>query len=322
MKNKINYLLIVIWVLSFASCNNDDSSNQKVKPSPKLSLEKSSIEIEIGTSAEINIKAGAGAYHVFSANPEIATVELNEPTLTIKALSFGETSMIISDKNNQYTTLNVKAFYTQIALEQNEIIINKRLGHQKKDTIRIVQGNLGYSAKSENEQLATATIDNDLLIVTAQAEGETKLEITDSRGFKLTVPVKIKDTTEAYTSEELDKIKADDTVRYFYNGKNLYQILDGYIRYYQHIHDSTTGFYGFDMVQYPYYFKFHLTGDKSVGKKQGVQLHVKVYKGLTFSQPKDINFEIIKNDGTKFWAVYSFIEEGVLNYGYFCDSIN
>lgn len=310
-------------VLSFASCSSDDdSSNQKVKPSPKLSLEKSSIDVKIGTSATVNIKNGGGKYHVFSANPEIATAKLTGETLQLHALSLGETSMIISDKNNQYTTLNVKAFYGKIVLEQNEIIIKKRLGNHTKKTIHILKGNPDYQAKSENEKVATVEIDKDQLIVTALTKGETSIEITDSRGLKLTIPVRITETTEAYPPEELDEIKADDTFRYFYNGENLDQILGRYIHYYKHIHDSTAGFYGFDMISYSYYFKFHLTDDKSVGKKQGVQLYAKIYQGPQFNQPKDIEFEIIKNDGTKFWAVYSFIEQGVLNYGYFCDSIN
>lgn len=35
-----------------------------------------------------------------------------------------------------------------------------------------------------------------------------------------------------------------------------------------------------------------------------------------------IDFEIIKNDGVKIWAIYSFVQDERLYYGYFIQNIN
>lgn len=45
------------------------------------------------------------------------------------------------------------------------------------------------------------------------------------------------------------------------------------------------------------------------------------YKTLSISADP-IDFEIIKNDGEKIWAVYSFMKQERLHYGYFIQNIN
>ncbi|MDD3909598.1 MAG: hypothetical protein PHN86_06555, partial [Proteiniphilum sp.] len=77
--------------------------------------------------------------------------------------------------------------------------------------------------------------------------------------------------------------------------------------------------YGWDYYNF-YYLKIYFSGDKEVGKKENASL---VYRyGSTSISADHIDFEIIKNDGNKIWAVYSFIRLEVLHYGYFIQNIN
>ncbi len=321
MKNSKNLFYCLIIALSLASCSDDDEATPQVQELPEI-LVQTSVDVSIGSPVNVNIENGGGEYRVFSANPEIATVELKDHTLTIDALSLGNTSIIISDKNNHYKALRVVAHYDELVLQQEEkpiekVILTKRLGYSKESKIIISQGNKGYQASSENEEVATVTVNDDHeLVVTGVSGGETIVKITDAYGLEAKLPVKIIDTTIAYTQEELAEIMANDEIRYFYNGNNWGRRLS----FYTHVIDVDKGINSYGFKVSSYYFLFYFPGDKTVGKKPNSNMKANVY-GTSINFNKAIEFEIIKNDGTKIWAVYSFIEDDVLHYGYFCDNI-
>lgn len=77
--------------------------------------------------------------------------------------------------------------------------------------------------------------------------------------------------------------------------------------------------YGWDYFGF-YYLKIYFAGDKAVGKKENASLAY--YYSSTNISADAIDFEIIKNDGVKIWAVYSFVMDGKLRYGYFIQNIN
>ena len=76
---------------------------------------------------------------------------------------------------------------------------------------------------------------------------------------------------------------------------------------------------------YMYNFKITFDGDNSVGTKQNAVLNCYSYsqstrKYINYTN-KAITLKVIKNDGTKIWAIYTFMDNGVGKYGYFCDKI-
>ncbi len=327
MKNSKNLFYCLIIALSLASCSDDDEATPQVQELPEI-LVQTSVDVSIGSPVNVNIENGGGEYRVFSANPEIATVELKNHKLTINAISVGKTAVVVSDKNNHIKALGVAAYlYKKIVLKQEEkiieeITINKRLGYSKESKIIISQGHGGYQVSSENEEVATVTVNDHELVVTGVSGGETTVKITDAYGLEAKLPVKIIDTTIAYTQEELAEIMANDEIRYFYNDKTYYiNISDIFARFgitSKHTIEQGKNKYGYS--HYSYQFLLIFPGNTSIGKKQ--ESSIDFFLGGDFSGSEAIEFEIIKNDGTKIWAVYSFIEDDVLHYGYFCDNIN
>lgn len=71
------------------------------------------------------------------------------------------------------------------------------------------------------------------------------------------------------------------------------------------------------------YLTIWFSGDKTVGKKEKALLSQFTYEDYTtqFTEEPAI-LEIIKNNGTKIWAVYSVLKADKLSYGYFCAKIN
>ncbi|WP_421918779.1 hypothetical protein [Marinifilum sp.] len=318
MKNEIYKILLMFIACTFvlASCSDDDDVELlQEEEMPKIELEQESIEIEVGTTSSVSIKDGAGEYSAFSANPDIATVTLENNEIKINTHSLGQTSIIISDNNSQYNEVSVTSFYSQILLEEEDITIKKRLGHTGVGRIRIAQGNEGYQVSSESENISVS-IDNDVIVITAFAEGEAIIKLTDSYGLELSFTVTISDTTIPYNQEQLDEIMANDQNRYYYNETSI-----GRTYYTQHnSFEDGVNLIGQDYRGYRYYFLVYFPGDKSVGKKEGTTINAKIFRPRVIFN-EEVEFEIIKNDGTKIWAIYSFVMNNKLVYGHFCQLI-
>lgn len=310
-------LLIMVLPLGFTACDNDDDDTD-IQPTEKVTeliLEKSTVDVEVDNIGDVKITQGGGEYHAFSSNPDVVSVELENNVLKLNALSRGRTSVIISDKNSQYKELNVVTFYDVLAIETTEITIKIPLGHPKTIRIPITKGNGDYELSLESE-IVSATIENDsAIVVVATKEGKANITLTDSYGLTLDIPVTISTTTIPYDAKELEAIKADETTRYEFNANNID------VNYYSYMNtkEGDLNLYGWDYYGYMY-FKLYFGGDKSQGEKSDAKIVSKLSWGEDEIN-ESIKFEIIKNDGTKIWAVYSFIKDEKLNFGHFCQDI-
>ena len=317
---KLILLLFLAFPLGFTACSDDDDEQDNVPlvETPELVLEKSTIDIEVGKSGVVAIKEGGGEYSVFSSNPDIVSVELKDNSVTMSALVLGKTSIILSDKNGRYRELGVVAYYKEILLGRDKVEVKIPLGHTEKSTrIAITQGNEGYEISTESENI-TASIEDNHIVIKATQAGDAILKLTDSYGLELTVPVTVtENSTVAYDEYDLAEIKANTDNRYLYNNINI-----GHSAY-SHVHSTTDGvnLYGIDYRNETYYYKVYFEGDKSVGVKTGGLLRVKYHSPrITFEESCDL--EVIKNDGTKIWVVYSYIKDEKLNFGHFCQDVN
>jgi len=318
---KLLFLLIVV-PLGFASCSEDD----KIKPEedkpvvniPELALDVKSVELEVDKTSTVQIKTGGGDYGVFSSNPDIVTAELTDNAMNITAHKRGVVSLIVSDKNEQYSEVMVSTYYNLIELSTKKIEVEIPLGHSKTFRFPILKGNGSYEVV-ENSDILEASIDSDELILKVTAAGEASIELSDVRGVKHSVPVVVKTTTNPYTQKELKEIMENDRFKHMFNGRNI--IISMYKDHYRCLNskEADKNLYGWELFGMQY-LKFYFSGDYKVGKKADTKMVAKLsWRGMPSEELVD--FEIIKNDGTKIWAVYSYVKDNKLNYGHFCQNI-
>lgn len=92
-------LAVSLSLLMFTACSSDDDD---------LVLEKSEIEVNVGSAQTLKINEGNGGYTVSSANTAIATVKMENNAVIIEGMSVGETSVTVKDKEDKTATVKVK----------------------------------------------------------------------------------------------------------------------------------------------------------------------------------------------------------------------
>lgn len=313
-------LPLLFLPLVFTSCSKDNEESEirpVEKKIPELTLSQTAIEVEVEKNTTVEILTGGGEYGVFSSNPDIVTAEVTGNKISISALDMGHVSLVVSDENSQYKELNIKAFYTKIALEKEKVDIVIPLGHSRTVELPILKGNGGYEVTEESD-IVEASIRENTLIIEASAVGEATLTLTDSDSLVLEVPVSISSTTIPYTKEELNEIMADDKQRYIFNGSSL--IISSLANYYTYLYSQENGDVLIGWSLWSQYFKIYYQGDTSVGEKTGANLKFVTGWGAPLTT-EEIKFEILKNDGNKIWGTYSYVKNDKLNFGHFCQNI-
>lgn len=316
--NKLLLLLFAALPLSITSCSEDEESTSATEV-PKLALEQESLEVKVGEKTTLKIKEGGGEYKAFSLNENIAKVEMADHSLIVEGVVNGETSLIISDNDNCYQRVAVSSYYDKLIVNKETVDIKVLLGSGAKSTIvKVMQGNGGYKASSDSEDVTVSVSNNDITVKALGKEGSATITVTDSRGLTVLIPVQVTSTTEPYDEEELSSIKDNTTLRFYYdnktvnNGQSSYTILNS--------KEENLNLYGWDYWGGYQVLKIYFPGDHSVGEKPDSKLSSKTYSENIENQP--IKFEIIKNDGTMIWAVYSFVKNDKVYFGHFCQNIN
>lgn len=323
MKIKYIYLYasLLVTILGVSSCGSNNDDNNPIEKPAELTLDKDTIKVGVEETAELNVTGGAGSYKVFSENPAIATTEIADKKITIKGQDKGYTAVVVSDENGAYKRVPIQSMYKQMVADSTSLHINMKLGNTQNVTITVTAGNGNYKALIDNNNIAqVASIDGNKITITGLTEGPANLTITDMMNLSVTIPITVKTTTVPYTSEELQAIKNDNTLHYTFNGNSVYNERDSYYNYISRM-DGNYNMYGFDYYGYMY-FKVWFEGDKTIGKKSSAKIQAKMNWNDNVSSTDALTFEIIQNDGTFIWAVYSFIKDNKLYYGNFCQKIN
>lgn len=307
-KNLLNLLFISFIILGFYSCSSDDDI--VVEESSSLTLTETEVRVVVDKTSTIDITEGNGEYTAFSLNEDIATVELVDNKINIYALASGKTSIIVSDKNSDYKIIPILSFYDEIELRDNNIEVKKRLGHNGTKEVTIIRGNGGYKVTSENPKLVAVNIENNNIVIVGKKEGTVKISIEDQFDVQTTISVTVISTINAYEDEELEDLLKDSSQRFYFDEsfsasyyKNIKTVEDEY------------NVYGWDYYSYGHQ-KVYFKGDKGVGKKAGSLFSYNDWSGIVYEK-QPINFEIVKNDGTLIWAIFSFIKNEKLLYGHF-----
>ncbi len=304
--------------LGLVACSDDENGQAVQFPelpeSQPLVLDVNSTEVLVDGTTNVKITKGAGEYKVVSLNPEIATVSMQDGGLTIAGVKRGKTAVLITDAANQYKSLEVVSKYGAIQLEMDPVVVGKKLGHNNTAKIDIVKGNGNYTCASATD-LFDARIEGEQLVIVAKAEGTANVTLTDETGLTLEVPVTIENTTVPYSGKELAAIMDNSETRYYFDGRSSvyyvthYNLVDGAynVRGYKWSSNVT--------------LKLFYSGDHSVGKKEGSLITNYVRYSTSNVENHTVDFEIVKNDGKTVWAVFSYVENGKLYYGFLCQPL-
>ncbi|NCC09701.1 MAG: hypothetical protein EOM31_04210 [Bacteroidia bacterium] len=316
LKNIVGILLLGMLSIGFASCSSDDDPIE-TSQKEELTLTSDALRIVVGSSTEIEIAKGNGDYKAFSLNPEIAEVKSENGKIFVEAKTNGQTAVVLSDQSNQYKKISITSYYETITVDKESLDIKMPIGNPKTKTLEIISGNGSYKATSDNTDILSLSIKQNELSVTGKKEGTATITITDALEVTKTITVVISTTDIPYDEKDLEEIKADATLRYLF-ASNITENADNRWYTYFNTKENELNLYGWDYYNWQY-LKIYFAGDKSVGEKTGAKLTCSLNNDKFTDEP--IKFEIIKNDGKKIWATYSFIKKEKLYFGHFCQNI-
>lgn len=183
-----------------------------------------------------------------------------------------------------------------------------RLGNVGRKTVTILRGNGGYKAVSIDTGVATVSVSGNDIVVSGYVEGSAIITVTDKFDIQIEITVAIVTTAIAYEGEELERILQNNKSRFYFDGEAEYAYDSPFVAT-----ENDYNVYGWDYYGYNYQ-KVYFKGDKSVGVKEDAKFS-QSYRTIHRDVP--IDFEIVKNDGLSFWAIFSFIQNEKLHYGYF-----
>lgn len=329
MKTKFSLLLLLpFFFLGIVSCSDDDDNTENpviLQEVPDLQLDTDSLGIPFNTSRSIEITEGGGVYKAFALNENVAEVTVSDNIINVKAVGGGETSIIISDKESQLKQAKVIVYYEKITTESDNLDLLIKRGSSARQTVKILQGNGGYTAKSGDESVVKATItNNNTVSLQTKKAGTTEVVITDKLGKTGTIKIKIEETVKPYTESELQTILASDRLRFYFDGFTKYNSsASSSLVFYNDVVNSKNH-YGWKETSWwsNDYIDIYMTGDKSVGIKENSEIRWKqTYSSCETTEPTAY-LEIIRNDGDKIWVVFSHLSSSSLSYGYFVQKIN
>lgn len=319
MQTKYYLLLFSFISFIFLGCSKEDDGNPVIDTEADIVLDKETIDIQVEEKATVRISEGNGDYNVFSLNEDITTVTLSNNELEIEGKDIGATYIIIADKKTQLKLLPVSVYrYNEILLETSSVDVEFKLGHPGQVRVEVLEGNGKYLVVSEDESVATATVSENTIIVTARGiEGTTNIVVTDASNRQATLSVNTLPTTVPYTEAELAAIMEQTTSPYFiFNGFASYN----YFTFLDTVEDGMN-LSGYDYFGF-YVLRIYYPGDKSVGESDNARIYYANTGGISSGSTLDLDyFKIIKNDGTKIWAVFSLVHNGTLRWGHFIQNI-
>lgn len=275
------------------------------------------VKVGVGETATINITDGNGSYKVVAENPELVTAELSGNTITLTGVEKGIAGVMISDAKGNYKHVTVKCMYFSMSLDKNEVSVGMKLGHTDGVAkVTVTGGNGNYTAVAANEDVAVASVNGDVITIRGKKSGETTVTITDMMGLTQTVKVKVETTTIPFTEDEKAEILALTDNKMVFNGREALYVQYGGV-YSVEEADGIVTMESYYSWYHDYGFVMKFKGDLSVGKKTGGTFNDNNrYQGQLALD--NVDYEILKNDGTRVWGICSAIKDDYLYTGYFC----
>lgn len=314
MKYIICYILLYVLFFGIFSCKDDVKIIEEKIPETTILPIKTDTEevmVKLTESTTVNITKGAGEYVVYSTDETVATATVKGSVVTVNALTVGKADVVIVDKDQALKKITVLSYIGETKFDISDFNLKMKLGNATRFYFKVTQGNSGYQVGTDDTEIIDIENSGDDFILTAKKAGTASFKIIDCLGIETIVQVAITTTTIPYTAKELEEIKDNNEIRCFFNEKNTYR------RWYDHVNQTKDGYDIIGWKNYRFYFKCYFKGNKDVGKKTDSKIE-RMTSTVEGKVVVSVDFEIIKNDGNKIWAIYSFVKDDKLNFGHFC----
>ena len=153
-----------------------------------LSLERTALTINAGTTAEVTITAGNGNYTVQVADNSKVTASVVNNKVRIEAKAAGTTKVTVKDGQNKTAEITVTVNAFSLTLERNAVEVNADAAVE----VAITAGNGNYTLQVADNSKATATIVGDKVRIEGKAAGTTKVTVKDSQNKTAEITVTVK----------------------------------------------------------------------------------------------------------------------------------
>ena len=152
-----------------------------------LSLERTALTINAGTTAEVAIFSGNGGYTVQVADNSKVTASVVNNKVRIEAKAAGTTKVTVKDGQNKTAEITVTVNAFSLTLERNAVELNP----DETAEVSITNGNGNYTLQVADNSKATATIVGNKVHIEAKAAGTTKVIVKDSQNKTAEITVTV-----------------------------------------------------------------------------------------------------------------------------------
>ena len=152
-----------------------------------LSLERTALTINAGTTAEVAIFSGNGGYTVQVADNSKATATIVGNKVRIEGKAAGTTKVTVKDSQNKTAEITVTVNAFSLTLERNAVEVNADAAVE----VAITAGNGNYTVQVADNSKATATIVGDKVRIEGKAAGTTKVTVKDSQNKTAEISVTV-----------------------------------------------------------------------------------------------------------------------------------
>ena len=153
-----------------------------------LSLERTALTINAGTTAEVTITAGNGNYTLQVADNSKVTASVVNNKVRIEGKAAGTTKVTVKDGQNKTAEISVTVSPRNLAVEKMRVELNAGAN----TLVAITNGNGGYTAVSEDNNKVTAQIEGNGIRITAKAAGTAKVTVKDSANKQVEIVVVVR----------------------------------------------------------------------------------------------------------------------------------
>lgn len=227
--------MVTAMLTGLTSCSDNDDNPAVDGNKEQLSFSSDGMRVKIGEEnrQELPVATGAGDYHAYSLNPEIAeAITGEEGKIYIEGYRNGTTTIIVSDAANSYKRLEVGVYTTdKLQLSHTEFNFETPMGYSSSSSeCSVILGNGGYSVSSDNDKVVPE-IDTESGIITLTAtsgkeEYTATVTVTDCSSLTASINVNVKPTFEAFTQSDIDMILAKDNSDWYIKSSLFSQTLN------------------------------------------------------------------------------------------------